>query len=283
MVSIVTGVVLANASIDISLHDTQLFNNMSDYDLICSFNLLKPDESSNYISNNKLSSNYIKKFWVGLMDGDGSIQVNHWRKKSLQYRLVIKLKYCSENINMLNLIKDTIGGNINIINDKFVIWVVNYKGHIIKLNKILISYPPLTSRLQAQINFMKECLKRNDIEWYLSNRYSKYLNRETSINTNVPYFKEWLSGFIEAEGSFSIRKSNNHSFSIGQYYDRYLIEAIKNHFQIQSQVRNSSKNFWSVETYRHSTLINLIEHLNEYPLLGEKSNSYFKFKGIINQ
>ena len=38
------------------------------------------------------------------MDGDGSIQVNHWKSKSLQYRLVIKLKYCSENLFMLNLI-----------------------------------------------------------------------------------------------------------------------------------------------------------------------------------
>jgi len=34
------------------------------------------------------SDEYIKMFWVGLMDGDGSIQVNHWLKKSLQYRLV---------------------------------------------------------------------------------------------------------------------------------------------------------------------------------------------------
>jgi len=217
------------------------------------------------------------------MDGNGSIQVNHWRYKNIQYRLVIKLKYCSENINMLNLIKDTIGGNVNIINNNFVIWVVNSKYHLIKINKILTYYPPLTSRLQAQIKFMKECLQRNDIEWYLSNRNSKYLNRETLINTNVLYFKEWLSGFIEAEGSFSIRKSNNHSFSIGQNDDRYLIEAIKNYFQIQSQVRNSSTNFWSLETYRHSTLINLIKHLNEYPLLGEKSNSYLKFKNIINQ
>jgi hypothetical protein len=24
---------------------------------------------------------YISRFWVGLMDGDGSIQVNHWRGK----------------------------------------------------------------------------------------------------------------------------------------------------------------------------------------------------------
>ena len=35
---------------------------------------------------------YIKIFWVGLIDGDGSIQVNHWRKKYLQFRLVIKSK-----------------------------------------------------------------------------------------------------------------------------------------------------------------------------------------------
>jgi len=43
-----TGVVLANASIDIAFHDK-----------------LKKD------------LDYIKKFWVGLMDGNGSIQVNH--------------------------------------------------------------------------------------------------------------------------------------------------------------------------------------------------------------
>jgi hypothetical protein len=44
---------------------------------------------------------YVKMFWVGLMDGDGSIQVNHWHKQSLQYRLVIKLKNLKSNYNML--------------------------------------------------------------------------------------------------------------------------------------------------------------------------------------
>jgi len=42
-----TGIVLSNAGIDTVVHDR------------------------------RLSSNYIKKFWVGLMDGDASIQVNH--------------------------------------------------------------------------------------------------------------------------------------------------------------------------------------------------------------
>ena len=42
-----TGIVLSNAGLDAVVHDR------------------------------RLSSNYIKKFWVGLMDGDGSVQVNH--------------------------------------------------------------------------------------------------------------------------------------------------------------------------------------------------------------
>ena len=30
-------------------------------------------------------------FWVGLMDGNGNLQINHLHRKSLQYRLIIKL------------------------------------------------------------------------------------------------------------------------------------------------------------------------------------------------
>ena len=104
----VTGVVLANASLDLALHDR-----------------IKKD------------SQYIHKFWVGLMDGKGSIQINHWRHKNLQYRLVIKLKYNIENLSMLNLIKSHIGGNVKIIGDnKFIIWVVNDKKQIKKIVQI---------------------------------------------------------------------------------------------------------------------------------------------------
>jgi hypothetical protein len=57
---------------------------------------------------------YIKMFWVGLMDGDGNIQVNHWRNNSLQFRIIIKLSNIKSNYNMLIEIAKVIGGNVRI-------------------------------------------------------------------------------------------------------------------------------------------------------------------------
>jgi len=251
----VTGVVLANASLDLALHDR-----------------IKKDP------------HYIHKFWVGLMDGDGSIQVNHWRNKNLQYRLVIKLKYCIENLTMLNLIKTHIGGNVRIIeNNKFVIWVVNHRKDIQNLINILISYPPLTSRLRAQLAFMLECFQHNNVEWYFNARDKKYLNPNIDVvKIDYNYFNEWLSGFIEAEGCFSIRNvSNNHSFSIGQRTDRYIIDIIKNHFNAQNEIRILNNKFLLIEIYRKLTLIKIINHCVNYPLLGAKLLSFTKFRDLI--
>ena len=85
-----TGIVLSNASLDLALHDTKV--NFLCVSLINN-NKLTLYNSYSSLNTLKLNNEYIKKFWVGLIDGDGSIQVNHWKKKSLQYRLVIKLKH----------------------------------------------------------------------------------------------------------------------------------------------------------------------------------------------
>jgi len=251
----VTGVVLANASLDLALHDR-----------------IKKD------------SHYIHKFWVGLMDGKGSIQINHWRHKNLQYRLVIKLKYYIENLSMLNLIKSHIGGNVKVIGDKkFIIWVVNDKKQIKKIIEIFFSYPPLTSRLRAQLAFMLECFQQNNVVWYLNVRNKKYLNPNLDIvKINNNYFNAWLSGFIEAEGCFVIRdKSNNHSFSICENNDKYILEAIKNHFDIKNKIRKINNKFWFIEIYRKLILIKIINHCINYPLLGEKILSFTKFRDLF--
>jgi LAGLIDADG endonuclease/Cytochrome C and Quinol oxidase polypeptide I len=248
-----TGVVLANASIDIALHDKEIKN---------------PE--------------YIKKFWVGLMDGDGSIQVNHWRKKYLQYRLIIKLKYNEKNIEMLNTIKLHIGGKVVFSKKEFVLWVVDKKEDIVHIIKIFNKYSPFTFRLISQLTFMKACLNHSNIDTYFKERnlkYNNYLLHKVNINEN--YFKEWLSGFIEAEGCFCIRKKNNHSFSLAQKDEIILLEYIKNYFNIKSNIRCQKNNIWIIETYRKSSLYSIIDHCKTYPLLGEKLISLKNFENRI--
>jgi hypothetical protein len=46
------------------------------------------------------------------MDGNGDIQVNRKGKKSLQYRLIIKLSNSKYNYNMLIKIAKVIGGRV---------------------------------------------------------------------------------------------------------------------------------------------------------------------------
>lgn len=232
---------------------------------------------------------FIKMFFVGLMDGDGSIQVNHWRKQSLQYRLIIKLNNHKSNFDMLIKIAKVIGGIVRIVSskkEKEVIWVVDQKETIIKIISIFEKYPPLTSRLQCQLVFLKTCLIEKSIDWYLSNRELKYKNQlaiikffENNSFIEPNYFNNWLSGFIEAEGCFSIRVNKSLSFSIGQNNDFYLINAIKLKFEISNKIRIPYKNkdFYSLEVFKKEILDKIINHCLKYPLLGEKSLSLNKF------
>uniref|UniRef100_UPI00257ADB90 hypothetical protein n=1 Tax=Heterobasidion annosum TaxID=13563 RepID=UPI00257ADB90 len=234
---------------------------------------------------------YIKMFWVGLMDGDGSIQVNHWQYKSLQFRLVIKVSNIITNYNMLIKIAKTIGGTVRITGkSKDVIWYVNNRDTIKTIIKIFDSYPLLTSKKICQLEFLKKCLLENSVENYLINRNSKYINQSSIINSNplssfvnLPYyFNGWVSGFIEAEGCFSIRKNTYHSFSIGQNDDFYLINSIKNFFDIANTVRNPYGHFYCLEVYKKEKLKFIINHFNNYPLLGEKSKSLQKWIKELN-
>lgn len=235
--------------------------------------------------------NYIKKFWVGLMDGDGSIQVNHWRKKYLQYRLVLKLKETKKNYYLLHLIKEEIGGKIRKIKSKnkfFILWVVDSKKTVINIIKIFDLYPPLTFRMQAQLKFLKDNIIRqnnnnsNNIYYYLkerTNKYKSFISKELEIDYN--YFYEWLSGFIEAEGCFCVRKSKNNSFSIGQNTDKDLLTFIKFYLGVTSKLRSFKKEkqtFFVFETYNKNSFQIILNHFAKYPLLGEKLISFNTFK-----
>jgi cytochrome c oxidase subunit 1 len=122
-----SGVVLANASLDIAFHDKHYFL------VLCIINTVELvyatnvqfyyntiDSSAEYIStkSNNGSAEYIKMFWVGLMDGSGDILVNRKGKTNLEYRLVIKLSNSDSNYKMLISIAKVITGSVGIVNNK---------------------------------------------------------------------------------------------------------------------------------------------------------------------
>ena len=214
------------------------------------------------------------------MDGDGSIQVNHWRKLSLQYRLIIKLKKTISNINMLNSISSVIGGNVREVGD-FVIWVENFKRKILLILKIFNKYPPLTKRLKSQLSFVYACLEHNDISIYLTSRSNKYENN-IHLSTNILkifYFKEWLSGFIESEGCFCLREASSRSkfFSISQKNEIDILLSIKLYLNSKSSIRLLNNNIFLFETYNKISLNVIVNHCKLYPLLGEKNDSFLIF------
>ena len=287
----VTGVVLANASMDIALHDK--LSTLNSYCLMGDKNTYLSFTNLNTVCSIGISLSLMEKhlppFWVGLMDGDGSIQVNHWRKKNLQYRMIIKLSNLESNVKMLMLIKQHFKGHVRISkNRQFVLWALDNKKDILNTIKTFDKYPPLTSRLICSLNFLKICLENNDIETYLNSRNLKYSNQlsiiQQNLNKSIPfYFNSWLSGFIEAEGCFSIRKNKYSSFSITQNNDIYLLNYIKTHFSICNVIRKPfiNKEFYSLEVYKKDVLNKIIYHCEIYPLLGAKKDSLLKFKEAV--
>ena len=194
---------------------------------------------------------------------------------------------------MLIKIAKVVGGSVRITGKgKNVIWVVNKKETIQEIIKIYDNYPPLTSKKICQLKFLKECMLKNSVDWYLSNRNNKYLDQQSILNSDMfglekgiitypNYFEVWFSGLVEAEGCFSIRKSKNYSFSIGQNDDIYLMNIIKEYLGTTNIVRNPSRNFYSLEIYKKETLKTIINHFNNYPLLGEKAESLHIWKQKI--
>ena len=167
----VTGVVLANASLDIALHDS-IINKKIYYDLyllqssITSLGLFELKKEENQINN------YIEPFFVGLLEGEGTITTDlGTSKKYIRVRIVIALKNEKNNQIMLNKIQEIIGGRVVIERqNKYVTWIASSQSDVNKVLLILARYPLLTIRKQCQLEFAKNCLLYKDFDNFIINK-----------------------------------------------------------------------------------------------------------------
>lgn len=243
------------------------------------------------ISTETPTRTYIEQFWVGLLEGDGSITVDQNKPgSSSRSRLFISLKNLEKNRTMLYLIQKEIGGRVRIEREnKYVTWSAVSSKDVLRALAILERYPLLTTRKKCQLRFMKECMKNRDVNFYLAKRDYKYESQQKMtalLNENFAlpeYFPAWLSGFIEAEGNFYLYKVGGvvkpKGFSIGQNNDLYILEAIKSYFNSHHKIIKSSKqkrDYYRIDMYGPVTRQKIHNHFLVYPLLGHKYESYKK-------
>lgn len=111
---------------------------------------------------------YIEPFFVGLLEGDGSIIVSKSGKNSLKTCFVIKLKNGEHNKTMLQYIQMHIGGpkireeHVKNGNNK-IVWEISAKKDIANILNILKRYPLLSSRKICQLEFLKRCLDNRSV------------------------------------------------------------------------------------------------------------------------
>lgn len=303
-----TGVVLANASVDVAFHDskTDLF------ELIFSATNLRKIKASPNDKNNLMKieleksqklpcSNYIEQFWLGLLEGNGSITVDlPKRYLTPRIRIVISLLNLKENVSMLTLIQKTIGGRVVIERkDKYVTWVASSKNDLKYIFSIFKKYPLLTDRKRAQLFFALNCLagktcpiSRKEFLVARTNKYKDFLltNKQIDLDLkDISYFNGWLSGFIEAEGNFSIVKKPNEGaakikkavFSIGQNENIYIIELLKSWFDSHHKITQDKTlgllKHYRISIYGPNSRLKLKNHFYKYPLLGSKNRSFKDF------
>lgn len=227
-------------------------------------------------------------FLVGLIDGDGYIQITKTTKGFITMKLVISLHL--EDISTLEYIYSVLKiGKINIYKDlrspccKLVINRTDLQEVLFPLllyNNIYF----LTETRVNQFNLAMYVLK-NDIKLYdeigdINNIPAIFKLPQNSFDyTLLPFFRNWIVGFTCSEGSFFIKNNNDGCFQLKQRIHSNLFEAFKIIFNTSRKITttNNHNQFGVSSKSDIQKVIDFFSFSGLHPLIGLKYIQYIKW------
>jgi LAGLIDADG endonuclease len=106
-------------------------------------------------------------------------------------------------------------------------------------------------------------------------------NPKTALDyLNLHFFKNWLVGFTQAEGSFCVKANNDGCFQLKQRIHVLLFEAFKLIFQTSRKIETEKcmYNQFSVSSKKDiQAVINFFSFSGYHPLIGLKCTQYLKW------
>lgn len=227
-------------------------------------------------------------FLVGLIDGEGYIQISKTSKGFIAMKLVISLHL--EDLSTLEYIHSVLKlGKINIYKDlrsptcKLVINKTDLQEVLFPLlinNKIFF----LTDTKVDQFNLAMYILK-NDIKLYNEIHNIKNIPTIFEIPKNpfdytlLHFFRNWIVGFTCSEGSFFIKSNNDGCFQLKQRVHHNLFEAFKLIFDTNRKIdtTNNYNQFGVSSKSGIQKVINYFSFSGLHPLIGLKYIQYVKW------
>lgn len=226
-------------------------------------------------------------FLVGLIDGDGYIQVNKTTKGFITIRLIISLHL--EDISTLEYIKSILKlGKINVYKDlksptcKLVINRTELQEILFPLllyNNIFFLTETRINQFNLAFNIIKnDIIKFDDIPQKEIKEVFK-LPEDAYGYTKLHFFRNWIVGFTCSEGSFFIKSNNDGCFQLKQRIHTNLFEAFKLVFNTNIKIDTTNNyNQFSVSSKSDiQRIINFFSFEGLHPIVGLKYIQYIKW------
>jgi LAGLIDADG endonuclease len=182
-------------------------------------------------------------FLVGLIDGDGYIQIGKTGKGYISLKLVISLHL--KDLATLEYIHSVIKlGKITTYKDlrsptcKLIINKTDLQEVFFPL-LIYHNVYFLTIQRALQYNMAMYIIKENITSYYcipksVPSRWKLPVDAKAYVN--LPFFNNWIVGFVVAEGSFFMKENNDGCFQIKQKMHYEMFEAFKIVFKTKRKI-----------------------------------------------